>query len=47
LSCPLSAGLFTDPESLDKDYLHKADVGLERMEKLAGGILHEIKRGQA
>ncbi len=41
--CRIKGKYWQDPGKSDKDYLEKADVGLERMEQLATGLLREIK----
>lgn len=42
--CRIKGIEWAEPDRLDSDYLEKADVGLERMEELAGEILREIDR---
>ncbi len=39
--CRIKGRQWTDPSRLDKEFLEKADVGLERMEQLANEILRE------
>ncbi len=40
--CYIKGRQWADPEQIDKDYLEKADVGLEKMEQLANAMLLEI-----
>ena len=40
--CRIKGKHWSDPDDSDKDYLKKADVGLERMEQLANKLLREI-----
>ena len=40
--CIIKGAHWADPSRLDKEYLEKADIGLERMEQLANEILIEI-----
>ena len=42
--CMISGKHWADPESYDTEYLKKADIGLESMEKLASNLLKSIKR---
>lgn len=40
--CYIKGRQWADPNQMDKDYLEKADVGLEKMEQLANELLLEI-----
>ncbi len=40
--CQIKGKHWADPEKTDREYLEKADVGLEKMERLATELLHEI-----
>ena len=40
--CYIKGKQWADPSQFDKDYLDKADVGLEKMEQLANDVLLEI-----
>ncbi|MGZ8982474.1 MAG: hypothetical protein ACXW11_00800 [Methylotenera sp.] len=40
--CYIKGKQWADPSQMDKDYLEKADVGLEKMELLANEVLLEI-----
>ena len=42
--CQITGKHWSDPNHYDRDFLEKADVSLERMERLAAGILHQIGR---
>ena len=42
--CDISGKHWSDPGHYDADFLEKADISLERMERLAREILHEIER---
>lgn len=42
--CRIKGREWADPAQMDPVYLAKADVGLERMEQLAGDLLREIER---
>lgn len=42
--CQIRGKLWADPNYYDQDFLHKADISLERMEKLANEILQQIGR---
>jgi hypothetical protein len=41
--CRIKGKHWSAPEETDMDYLEKADVGLEKMERLANEVLNEIK----
>jgi hypothetical protein len=41
--CSISGRRWAQPNRMDKEYLEKADVGLERMEQLANRLLRQIK----
>ena len=45
--CDVSGRYWSDPAQFDADFLERADVGLERMEKLARQTLAEVERGRA
>ena len=40
--CRIKGKHWADPTKTDKEFLEKADVGLERMEQLANEVLREI-----
>ncbi len=40
--CCIKGKQWADPSQFDKDFLEKADVGLEKMEQLANEVLLEI-----
>lgn len=40
--CYIKGKQWADPSQMDKDYLEKADVGLEKMEQLANAVLLEL-----
>jgi hypothetical protein len=42
--CQITGKHWSDPSHYDREFLEKADVSLERMERLATEILHQIKR---
>ena len=42
--CRITGKNWADPEKMDQEYLDKADVGLERMERLANEVLQEINK---
>lgn len=42
--CHIKGRHWAAPEEVDLQYLEKADVGLEKMEKLANEVLREISR---
>ena len=42
--CQITGARWADPERFDQAFLDKADVSLERMEKLATELLAEVKR---
>lgn len=42
--CDIKGRYWANPEELDAAFLDKADIGLERMEKLALQVLAEIER---
>lgn len=42
--CQVTGKHWSNPGHYDPDFLEKADVSLDRMERLATGILHEISR---
>jgi len=41
--CDISGRYWADPERFDDGFLHKADIGLERMEQLARQLIAEIE----
>jgi hypothetical protein len=41
--CRIKGRQWAQPSRMDKEYLEKADVGLERMEQLANQLLRQIK----
>jgi hypothetical protein len=41
--CRIKGLHWADPGAMDQDYLEKADIGLERMERLARQVLLEIR----
>jgi N-carbamoylputrescine amidase len=45
--CDVTGRYWSDPAQFDPEYLHRADVGLERMEKLARQTLAEVERGRS
>lgn len=40
--CRIKGKHWADPSQMEKEYLEKADVGLERMEQIANEVLREI-----
>lgn len=42
--CQIKGKIWADPNHYDKDFIQKADVSLDRMEKLANEILVQITR---
>lgn len=40
--CRIKGKYWQDPAKSDKDYLEKADIGLDKMEQLATALLREI-----
>ena len=42
--CQITGKHWSDPDHYDRDFLEKADVSLDRMERLATEILHQISR---
>jgi len=42
--CRITGKHWADPEKMDQEYLDKADVGLEKMERLANEVLQEINK---
>jgi hypothetical protein len=42
--CDIKGRYWANPEGFDHEFLHKADVGLERMEQLARQMLARIER---
>jgi len=42
--CSINGKQWADPKSLDKDFLAKADAGLDRIEQLANQLLVNLKR---
>jgi hypothetical protein len=42
--CQVTGKHWSDPDHYDPEFLEKADVSLDRMERLATGILHQIQR---
>jgi len=42
--CQITGKHWSDPNHYDREFLEKADVSLERMERLATEILHQINR---
>ena len=42
--CRITGKQWAEPSQSDKVYLEKADVGLERMEQMANGLLKELSR---
>jgi hypothetical protein len=42
--CQITGKHWSDPNHYDRDFLEKADVSLDRMERLATEILHRIRR---
>jgi len=43
--CDIRGRYWANPDELDEDFLQRADVGLERMEKMARSLLAEIEAG--
>ena len=41
--CDIRGRYWANPDTLDKDFLKRADIGLERMEKMALQLLAEIE----
>jgi len=41
--CDIRGRYWANPDNLDADFLHRADVGLERMEQIARQLLAEIE----
>jgi len=41
--CRITGKHWADPVQMDKEFLAKADVGLEKMEQIANEVLREIK----
>ncbi len=44
--CDINGRYWADPEQFDAEFLHKADVGLQRMEQLARQMIAEIEAGK-
>ena len=44
--CDIKGRYWANPEHFDNAFLHKADVGLERMERLARQMLVQLERKQ-
>ena len=42
--CQITGKHWSDPDHYDRDFLEKADISLDRMERLATEILHQISR---
>jgi len=42
--CDIKGRYWANPDRFDKEFLHKADVGLERMEQLARQMLAQFER---
>lgn len=42
--CSINGKQWADPKSMNKDFLDKADAGLERIEQLANHLLAQIER---
>mgnify|MGYP000043008109 FL=1 len=42
--CQIAGKHWSDPDHYDRDFLEKADISLDRMERLATEILHQINR---
>lgn len=42
--CSINGKQWADPKSMSKDFLDKADAGLERIEQLANHLLAQIER---
>lgn len=42
--CQIKGKQWTDPNHYDKEFLEKADISLDRMERMAREILQEINR---
>jgi hypothetical protein len=45
--CDIRGRYWADPDTLDADFLRRADIGLERMEQLARQLLAEIETEQS
>jgi hypothetical protein len=44
--CDITGRYWADPSSFDREFLDKADVGLERMERLARQLLAQVAAGR-
>jgi hypothetical protein len=44
--CDVSGRYWSDPSQLEIEFLDRADIGLERMERLARQTVAEVERGQ-
>jgi hypothetical protein len=44
--CDVTGRYWADPASFDREFLDKADVGLERMEQLSRQLLAQVARGR-
>ncbi len=42
--CQITGKHWSDPKHYDREFLDKADISLDRMERLATEILHQINR---
>ena len=42
--CDISGRYWSDPDQFEREFLDKADIGLERMEQLARQMVAEIER---
>jgi len=42
--CQITGKHWSDPNHYDREFLEKADISLDRMERLATEILHQINR---
>lgn len=42
--CSINGKQWADPKSMNKDFLDKADAGLERIEQLANHLLAQLER---
>jgi hypothetical protein len=42
--CSINGKQWADPKSMNKDFLDKADAGLERIEQLANQLLAQLER---
>jgi hypothetical protein len=42
--CQIAGKHWSDPNHYDRDFLERADISLDRMERLATEILHQIDR---